>query len=338
MKFRTEIELPKSPTPILHKDRILMLGSCFTNNIGALLKNYKFNVRYNPLGISFNPVSIAKLISHYGIDGRSIHADDLWIQDGVYSHRDFHSENNAHSGSAYTTDLDRKLDAYCDYLLTCDWLFLTLGTAWIYRWLESDEAVANCHKKPSSKFSKELLDTATIVDHLDKALNRLVYINPKVKVVLTVSPVRHLKDGMVENNWSKSRLIDAIHMLRSEYEFIDYFPSYEIVMDDLRNYRFYDKDLLHPSSEAIDYIWSKFKDQYFMNETSALLPKIEQLVKAQNHRPMNPTSDSMVHFCKKNLALIAELRRKAPYLNVAEELNYFNALKQQYQQEKKNVE
>ncbi len=338
MKFRTEIDIHRSPVPIDHKDKILMMGSCFTDHIGSKLKKGKFNVSYNPLGIIYNPLSLAKLISHYGIDGKSVKTDELWSLDGIFSHRDFHSENNKPGADEYANSLDIKLDAYCDYLLTCDWLFLTLGTSWAYRFNDLNEIVANCHKKPAHYFEKELLDLVLMIDHLDTALNRLVQINPKVKVVFTVSPVRHLKDGVIENNWSKGRLLDVVHQLVNKYEFISYFPSYEIMMDDLRNYRYYERDLLHPSAEAIDYIWDHFQQRFFGNETLGLLPKISQLKKARNHRPMHPTSDTMIHFCKKNLALIADLRKIAPYLDVSEELNHFNGLKKEFQEATKRLD
>lgn len=334
MRFRTEIRIDPSELKIDHKDKIMMVGSCFSDNVGKKLQENKFAVNHNPLGIAYNPYSLCKLMSHYGIKGSPILREELWRLSGVVSHRDFHSSNNCMDEDQYLNSLEKKLDHFCDALLTADWLFITLGTAWVYRYLKSGKVVSNCHKLPASNFNKEILPLDTIVRLLKDTIQRLQLINPDISIVLTVSPVRHLKDGMVENNRSKARLIEASHLIIDTVDRVQYFPSYEIMNDDLRNYRFYGEDMVHPTDQAIDYIWKHFTEHYFDKETKMLLPKIQKIRDARNHRLFQSGSDSLIHFTKKNLLLLGELKKKAPYIDWSEELAYFNRLKSNMSKEK----
>jgi hypothetical protein len=326
MQFRTELKPIPSPGSIHFKDKILLCGSCFSDHIGKKLSDYKFKASYNPLGIAYNPYALSRLISHYGIDGASIQPEELWRSQGMICHRDFHSCNNQADPVLFIEHIEKKLDEFCDTLLTADWLFLTLGTSWIYTHQESGDVVSNCHKLSASAFQKSILEVDDIVNELNNTFHRLLLINPDIHIVLTVSPVRHLKDGMIENSRSKARLIEAAHSIEQASKRISYFPSYELLMDDLRDYRFYKEDMVHPSSQAIDYVWEYFKKHFFDKSTIALLPKIKKLVDARNHRILHPESDAITHFRKKNLALIAQLRKQAPFLDVSEELIYFTAL------------
>ena len=327
MKFRTEASFKPSEVKIHPKDKIMLLGSCFSDNIGKKLHKYKLNATYNPLGIVYNPYSLFKLMSYYGIDGTPVILDELWHHNGIISHRDFHSNNNSLSGEEYIIKIEEKLDHFCDALLTTDWLFITFGTSWVYRHLKTDQIVSNCHKLPSSHFRKEILSIVDIIKYMDDHIHRLVLINPDIQIVLTVSPVRHLKDGMIENNVSKSRLIESTYRLTQLHPQVQYFPSYEIINDDLRDYRFYGEDLVHPSDIAIEYIWEKFIDYFFDSDSKALLKKIEKITNARSHRIFQPSRDALLHFTKRNLAILSELKKKAPYLDLSEELAYFNMLK-----------
>ena len=326
MQFRTELKPISSPGTIQFNDKILLCGSCFSDNIGKKLSDYKFKASFNPLGIAYNPYSLSRLISHYGIDGSSVKPEELWKSQGMISHRDFHSSNNKSDEVLFAHHLEKKLDEFCDTLLTSDWLFLTLGTSWIYTHIASGDIVSNCHKLPAGAFQKSMIEIDDIVNELNNTFHRLLLINPDIHIVLTVSPVRHLKDGIIENTRSKARLIEAVHRIEQSSERISYFPSYELMMDDLRDYRFYSEDMAHPSPQAIDYIWEYFKKHFMDKSSIALLPKIRKLVEAKNHRILHPESDAVTHFRKKNLALIAQLRKEAPFLDVSEELTYFTAL------------
>jgi len=301
MKFRTAINIEKHRCNLSHSDKVLALGSCFVENIGVKLTHLKFNLNVNPFGIIFNPYSIAKILNN-GLE-KPIKLDrenDVLAQNGIYKSYDFHSSFNAESYNDFIENTETEFKQLKSQLLKDDYLFLTFGTAWVYRLVDNNRVVANCHKVPQNNFTKSLLDLTEITDIYVAILKRIIEKNSSIKIVLTVSPVRHLKDGVVENNQSKSILLLLCKALADDFkQNVIYFPSYEIQMDDLRDYRFYKSDLIHPNDMAIDYIFEQFSKSFFTTKTVALNKRIDKLNKLESHRFLNATeSDKKKHFEK----------------------------------------
>ena len=295
MKFRTEIKLDKLNTNVSHSDSILAIGSCFVENIGVKLSHLKFNIDVNPFGIIFNPYSIAKILNN-GLN-RPIDLDrecDVLEQNGVFKSYDYHSKFNANSYNEFIKNVDDNNLKINEQLKNNSHLFLTFGTAWIYRLIDSNKVVANCQKVPQLNFTKELLDLNDLINVYSQLVKQIVDVNPKIKIVLTVSPVRHIKDGFVENNQSKSTLLLLCKALADDFkQNIIYFPSYEIQMDDLRDYRFYNADLIHPNQSAVDYIFEQFSNSFFTMKTNELNKKIEKLNRLENHRFLSATESEI---------------------------------------------
>ena len=253
MEFRTKIQIPISPFFINHSDRILMLGSCFTENIGHRLSYFGFNVHCNPFGILYNPISIFNVI-------KRIAHEEYFTENDLYRHQDLFVSFE-HHGKFSNTQVNVVLDAINNeiklarqQLKGAKWLILTLGSSSVYRHIKQDKIVANCHKIPNIEFEKNVLT----IDAIKSAFNSIQHLVKDINIVFTVSPVRHWRDGAIENLRSKSILIECIHQLISENRNCFYFPSYEIMMDELRDYRFYAEDMLHPNEIAIKYIWKQF--------------------------------------------------------------------------------
>jgi len=284
MKFRTEIPIPKFPFQISYQDRILMLGSCFSDNIGTFLTKNRFFTLSNPFGTLFNPISIINVIKmtlnptlfsedyRYFFDNRHV----SFAHHGSFSHSD---ENQ------FITQIEKKWKETKSFLEKADFLFITFGTAYCYKFLERNLVVANCHKIPNTQFEKFRLTIEEIVQIYQEMVQQLKQINPSLKIIFTVSPVRHLGDGFHENQISKSILHLAIDQLTDEKNCF-YFPAYEILMDDLRDYRFYADDLCHPRENAVQYIENIFADTFFTKETKEKQKEIEKENKFLNHRPL----------------------------------------------------
>jgi hypothetical protein len=304
MKFRTEIKNINIPFSISHEDKLVMLGSCFTENIAKKLIRYKFDTLYNPFGIMYNPVSVSKIILN-AIEGINPKAEDLIKRDDIWHHFDYHGDMSG----IYPEEVIKKATLFSEnlsnYLKATSVLFITIGTSIVYKRIDTGEIVANNHKFPSSFFTKTRLEISEVVNNLTAMINSLKTINPRINIVLTTSPVRHIKDGIIENQRSKAVLVLAIEKLL-EIDNCYYFPSYELLIDDLRDYRFYTGDLVHPSTEAIEYIWEIFSDAFFDKKTMELICKIEKITKSLEHRPINPKSNSYKSFLsnlKKEISL-----------------------------------
>jgi len=312
MKFRTELHIEKQSDSISQQDEILAIGSCFVENVGLKLKHLKFNININPFGIIFNPYSIAKILNQ-SLDSKIDLEDECEVimQQNVFKSYDYHSKFNANSYNNFIALTDTKNNEVKKQLKSADYLILTYGTAWVYRLVESNKIVANCHKEPQSKFKKERLQLDMLVDVYINIFNRLFEQNPNLKIILTVSPVRHLKDGMIENNQSKSVLLLLCSTLSSHFkENVIYFPSYDIQMDDLRDYRFYNSDLIHPNQMAIDYIFDKFSIAFFTEPTQLLNSKITKLYKLENHQFLNASDEDKQKHQSKIEALKREIEQK----------------------------
>lgn len=314
MKFRSEIELGRQRNPINMNSQILLMGSCFAEHMGEKLNYFKFRESTNPFGIIFHAPAIENLITR-AINNEIFSNNDLFQQDGIWHSFEAHSSLSESEETEVVANLNNSLEDLRNSLHHSDYLIVTLGTAWVYRYIEEDRWVANCHKVPQKKFLKELLKSEEVLASLDRLVTLVRSENPGIEIILTVSPVRHLKDGMVENNRSKANLLTAVHEIVESYKGVRYFPSYEIVMDDLRDYRFYAEDLVHPNELAVDYIWEKFKNSWIDSECHPVLKEIDGVQKGLNHRPFNQDSDSHREFQQNLKESIKALQAQFPHLN-----------------------
>ncbi|MDR0873236.1 MAG: GSCFA domain-containing protein [Prevotellaceae bacterium] len=285
MLFRTEISLKKADQQIAYPDNIVLLGSCFAENIGNRLKESKFNVSVNPFGILYNPLSIENALRIL-LEKRLLSTEDLFPYNGLWHSFAHHGVFSGIDCEETLQNINNQIRISVEKLLKTDFLLITFGTAFVYE--KDGKTVANCHKLPDRFFTRRRLSVQEIVDCYTKLVTDIQQINPKIRFVFTVSPIRHWKDGAHENQLSKSTLLLAINELQTRCSNIDYFPAYEIVLDELRDYRFYEEDMLHPNNQAITYIWEKFSETYFSAETRQIEKEIAQIIKAENHRPLNP--------------------------------------------------
>ncbi|MGD9898136.1 MAG: GSCFA domain-containing protein [Calditrichaceae bacterium] len=322
MQFRTEINPDKSPVSMEHDHRILSMGSCFASNIAQYLKRYRFRIFDNPFGVLYNPVSIHSAVKLLN-ENKQFKQSDLIFHDDEWHSFFHHSDFSHHVAETCIEKLNRELSSAAEFLKTTDWLILTYGTSYVYRHKQTGIIVSNCHKIPSSEFDHFRLSADQVYDYLQQTLRMLNRINPGIKVIITVSPVRHLKDGPVENQLSKSTLLLAEDKIVNANANCFYFPSYEIMMDDLRDYRFYDSDLIHPNSAATDYIWDKFCEVWLSPKTKTAVTKLEKLASARAHRVRNPESPVHQKFLDKQIQFIGALKNEYTYLDLDEDLQYF---------------
>ncbi|MBG7630366.1 MAG: GSCFA domain-containing protein, partial [Bacteroidetes bacterium] len=258
MNFRTNIQLKAERNQIDYSSTLLLIGSCFSENISKKLAYHKFQTHSNPFGILFNPIAIENFITN-AINKTAYTERDIFQLNERWHCFDAHSDLSATDKNELINNLNEAITNTNQHLSESSHIIITLGTAWMYRFIETDTIVGNCHKVPQKKFLKELLTIEDIVASLENICTLIKDLNPSANILFTVSPVRHLKDGFVENAQSKAHLISAIHQVINEKNQLFYFPSYEIMMDDLRDYRFYASDMVHPNQTAIDYIWEQFK-------------------------------------------------------------------------------
>lgn len=314
MNFRTQVPFFFSNFEISHTDSILMMGSCFTENLGHVLQQYKFDTELNPFGILFNPVSIANAIENI-MECKIVTADDLFFHDGLFHSWAHHSIFSGADEALVLKKINENIVSAHEKLKNAKVLFITLGTAFAYLHKPLYTTVANCHKVPANKFVKKLYDSNELYAIYKKMLYALSFFNPKLKIVFTVSPVRHIKDGFMENNVSKGILFQLIYALNGEFKQSSYFPSYEIVMDELRDYRFYKKDMLHPNEMAIEYIWERFSDYYFNEKTKEINSKLEEIEKDLAHRPFNEQTEAHEKFKATVAKKIAMFKANYPNIN-----------------------
>ena len=314
--FRTTFQIPPSKHKISLDSQILTLGSCFADVVGNQLRNNKLDVLVNPFGTLFNPLSIFKILSPtYTQADENLYAENqkMWF------HYDFHSQFISNSKENLKEQINQTIYAINSLLPTTNCLIITFGTAFIYRLLNPQTYIANCHKMPNSLFEKELLSVKDICKGFAILHAALKETNPDLQVILTVSPVRHTKDGVPENQVSKSILRTACHYLTTDYEDVEYFPSYEIMMDDLRDYRFYKPDLIHPNEVAEQYIFEKFAETYFDENLKEFIKEWTSIQTALNHRSFNEKSENHQVFLKK---LLGDLMKIAGKVDVQEEVNF----------------
>ena len=314
MKLQTNISIKEQDDNLIdYHSKILLLGSCFSENIGNKLSYYKFQSKQNPFGILFHPKAIENLISR-AIKDELYTEKELTFNNERWHCLDAHSSISAADKNVLLKNLNSALIHTKKQLKEATHVFITLGTSWVYRYSETNAIVANCHKIPQKEFSKELLSVAEVSKTLEQCVALLKSINKTVSVTFTVSPVRHLKDGFIENTRSKAHLIAAIHTVINSENNTYYFPSYEIVMDELREYRFYNEDMLHPNTTAINYIWEKFVSSWFSREAQDTMQEVETVQRGVSHRPFNEKSEQHQQFLRKLDIKKGNLLLRFPFL------------------------
>ena len=323
-EFRLKVEMPKDQNKINHSDFFQLWGSCFADNIGKRLTENKFTCDLNPYGTLYNPMSISTAIRElltakkYSIDDLSF-GNEQWFS---YMH---HSAFSATDSETCLQQINSRLMASREFLQKAQWILFTWGSAWIYRLNTNQHIVGNCHKMPEREFTRYKLEVNEIVDEYMNLIDEIHHLNPKAKFIFTVSPIRHAKDGMHGNQLSKSTLLLAIDKICNLSKVCQYFPSYEIMMDELRDYRFYADDMLHPSPLAINYIWECFSETYFTPATKSVIQSWEKIRKGLAHRPFDTNSDAHQRFLREILLKIKLLKEKMPYLDVENEIKICQA-------------
>lgn len=312
MQWFTEISIPKSPSPISHSSKILSMGSCFAQTIGQKMLDSKLDILVNPFGTIFHPNAIADLLEA-GISGNQPDENLISERDGLFFHYSAHSDLVGNSKKDLLEKLNLQTKLTGEYLKTGTHLILTLGTAWVYEFKKTQTLVANCHKQPSDFFQKRLLSLDEMKMSLKNLFSKLSAFNPNLKIVLTLSPVRHIKDGIPGNQLSKSLLRVLCSDLEKESENLSYFPAYEIMMDELRDYRFYKSDLIHPSEQAENYIWDKWADALFTPLTQKKVNQISKIKTELNHRPLNPESEAHRKFLQNLLQKLEQLNTEIDF-------------------------
>ena len=300
----------------------MLVGSCFTEHIGNYLEEVKFRVLQNPHGILFDPISVCKSIESY-IENRQYTEEDLFYYNEAWHSWQHHSRFSGIDKEEVLEKINQSQQTAYTFLKQADWLMITLGSSFVYKLVEQQQPVANCHKMPAQAFVKHLSTIEETIVALDTVLYRLFQFNPDIKVMFTISPVRHLRDGVVDNNRSKARLIEAVHHLVNKFDRLHYFPAYEIVIDVLRDYRFFDTDLAHPNYVATQFVLEKFAESCCNESTRTTMEEIKKLVIARNHKPFNPTSNQHKKFLEVQLAKTEELKKRLPYLDFTKEIDYF---------------
>lgn len=295
MHFTTKIQIPESNQPINYNSRVLLLGSCFATSMGKKFDYFKFQNLLNPFGILFHPLAIEKLVC------RSLGNDfytqvELVFYNEQWHCLDAHSKLSSSNPDELLNTLNNNLSVTKAFLLNSSHIIITLGTAWVYQYEKLGNIVANCHKIPSKEFAKSLLTVETVGKSLKNLIEQIHLVNQEAQVIFTVSPVRHLKDGFTQNTLSKSILIQSVYQINESYHQVDYFPSFEIMLDELRDYRFYKTDMIHPNELAINYIWEKFSECWIHTSVKAMMNRIDKVQKSRQHQPFNPKSKAYLSF------------------------------------------
>ncbi len=312
MKFRTEITCSKASHQITHNSHIVLFGSCFSEHMVDKFDYFKFNHFSNPFGILFNPIAIQTAVEHcvsqsYYTEENLVFEGDIWLS------LNHHSQFNNRKQEVALTDINAHIKNGHHALKKATHVIITLGTSWVYRWNETGQTVGNCHKISQKKFTKSILSLEEVSNSLANTISQIRSINKDVTIIFTLSPVRHVKDGFTENSLSKAILLQAIHHVINENDTF-YFPAYEIMMDDLRDYRFYNDDLLHPNNLAVNYIWNLFTSSWISDASLELMGTINDIQKSLAHRPFDPDSKAHQKFLEKLNKKIVNLQKTYPQI------------------------
>jgi len=316
MKLQTKIPITSNEPKIDYDSKIVLLGSCFVENIGDALNDVKFQTLQNPFGILFHPKAIENIIER-ALRDHSFTEEDVFFKNERWYCFEMHSSINAIHKKDFLVLINKKLAELKVYLLNSTHIVLTYGSGWVYRFIKSQKLVANCFKIPQKEFKKELLNVSDINSSLSNVISLIKESNPKASIITTVSPIRHLKDGFVDNNLSKAHLITAIHQVLSSESLLKtlfYFPSYEMMMDELRDYRFYKEDMIHPNNTAVNIIWEAFNKAWISSETVPLQKAILAIQSSLKHKPFNPNSEDHLLFIKDLETKIGLIKKDVPHI------------------------
>lgn len=314
--FRTELFIDENPDKINYDSKILSIGSGFSKIFKNHLSKYNFDINNNPFGTIYNPISIFNLI-HQTLENKEIDQNYITENDGYWNHFDFHPKVKSGSKAELIDQLQTSVNSSHEYLKETDFLILTLGSAFVYKLTDNQKTVANCHRAARNKFDKQLLSTQEIVDGFRSVYGKLNHVK---NIVLVVSPVQHTKDSLTLNAVSKSTLRLACHQIMSEFPYVKYFPAYEFLTSDLRDYRFYQRDLIHPNELAMDYIFKKFVESYLHEDIKNEVLSIEDLLSSMHHEPYNHQSTEYQKSVKKVMTQIDQLSDKMDLSSLLEEL------------------
>lgn len=314
MEFRTTVKTGENRGWLHHSDNVVLLGSCFSDNIGNKMHGALINATINPMGTLYNPMSIASGVSRL-IDCRPMAGQKLFMQGGVWNSYDFHSRHSMPDKQVTLDRMNQRIEMGHKALKEAQLLTVTLGTAIVYRLKATGEVVANCHKVPQHEFERKMATVDAMARELDTMLTRLHEFNPELRIILTVSPIRHIADGLGINSLSKASLRVAIHeVMGRHHEYCDYFPAYEIMLDDLRDYRFYSSDMVHPSDVAVEYIWQAFQATYLDDHSALAVARCERIHKRLQHRPMSTNRETVDRFNADTTSVVRNLIKEYPYL------------------------
>lgn len=322
MQFQTPIHIKPLEQPVKYTDKLLLVGSCFTEHIGNALQDLKFSILQNPNGILFDPYSVANNLVSYIHQKQYAEADLIYLNELWQSWKHHSVFSNIDKEQCLQTINASQTTAH-RFLKQADWIVITLGSAFSYRLSDTGEPVANCHRAPAQTFCKHLMTIEEINSVLDNCIHQLFHFNPNLKIIFTISPVRHLRDGVVENNRGKARLIEVVHHLVNKFEKLFYFPAYELVIDVLRDYRFYDLDMAHPNYQATSFVLEKFTENYIEPAAQTLMEEVRKIITARKHRAFQPATQAHRQFLQTQAIKTAELMQQFPFLNLKEELDYF---------------
>lgn len=321
--FRTLIKPLDYDFKLMYTDDIASFGSCFAEHISDRLLNVKFPVLPNPFGILYNPISIADTLQRI-LSGTHYDATNLTELDGRWFHFDFHGAFSDESRELALEKMNASLEQAHTALPSLRLVIVTLGSAFVWWHRFQERVVANCHKLPGHFFERRLLSVSEVSNALQNAFTAVRQKNPAVRFLCTVSPVRHVRDGLVDNQLSKATLRLALDQLSKEMQDVYYFPAYEIMMDDLRDYRFYQADMIHPTEVAIDYIWDFFRKEIFTKETLQVMDEVAKVKKSLAHRPLSPGSEKHKAFQQSLLQSMEVLEQKYPFLSFLSEKENLN--------------
>ena len=332
MQFQLPIQIKSPEKKINYRDKILLTGSCFTEHIGNSLSELKFSVLQNPNGILFDPRSVCRSLLSY-IENKKYVKEDLFLLNEVWNSWEHHSRFSDINADQCLRIINESQQQAHNFLKGADWLIITLGSSFSYRLtdeatpggLQNNHGVANCHRAPSKWFNKHLLSIDETISFLDDAYHRLKQFNPQLKIIFTISPVRHIRDGVIENNRSKARLIESVHYMVNKFPGLYYFPAYELVIDVLRDYRFYDVDMAHPNYPATEFVMEKFNETFIDEQSLQLMEEIKKIVIARKHKAFQPETNAHKAFLKTHLEKTKELQSKFSFLDLSEEINYFTS-------------
>jgi hypothetical protein len=329
MDFRLEFTPKTFPVTINHQHTLMLMGSCFTENIGDKLLVHKFELLQNPNGILFNPVSVKEAFENYIVNKVITEKDLFFLNEGYHSWQ-HHSRFSGVTAQHAVTKINTSTQQAHSYLKTADWIIITYGSAWVYELTENatnaivGNVAANNHKAPANWFNRRLLTNKEVCGIVNETVDKLQQFNPNLKIIFTISPVRHLREGFIENNRSKAALVHAVHTATEQFKNVFYFPAYELVIDDLRDYRFYAEDMVHPNYAATNYVWEKFVGACIDEPSQQLMQQINEINAAVYHKAFNPDSAPHQAFKKKYLEKIKVMQQKFPYMNLSAEIKSFS--------------